>query len=179
MNGHGELMERMCRFNDKYEFLICAVNQVPPSMRDAPRDRRRDGKLSQLDNRLFDLSDIPSGDIGAGRIYRRWVARGIQSSAGFATICNLQPPMPSSRQPVSDANGLKLPGVERVVTASGDACIKGSCGFTVKEYSPAEFAGFFKMISLLTLATSAPAVQSPGVPYHKLAKRCAVTTSEA
>ena len=30
MERHGELMERMRRFNEKYEFLICAVNQVPP-----------------------------------------------------------------------------------------------------------------------------------------------------
>ncbi|MDP2604742.1 MAG: amidase [Deltaproteobacteria bacterium] len=30
MNRHGELMERMRRFQEKYEFLICAVNQVPP-----------------------------------------------------------------------------------------------------------------------------------------------------
>ena len=27
---HGELMERVRRFEDKYEFTICAVNQVPP-----------------------------------------------------------------------------------------------------------------------------------------------------
>jgi amidase len=30
MERHGELMERMRRFNEKHEFLICAVNQVPP-----------------------------------------------------------------------------------------------------------------------------------------------------
>ncbi|HEX6801905.1 MAG TPA: amidase family protein, partial [Candidatus Binatia bacterium] len=30
MNLHGELMQRMRRFQEKYEFLICAVNQVPP-----------------------------------------------------------------------------------------------------------------------------------------------------
>jgi len=30
MNRHGELMERIRRFQEKYEFLICAVNQVPP-----------------------------------------------------------------------------------------------------------------------------------------------------
>jgi len=30
MNRHGELMERMRRFQDEYEFLACAVNQVPP-----------------------------------------------------------------------------------------------------------------------------------------------------
>jgi len=30
MNRHGELMERMRRFQEKFEFLICAVNQVPP-----------------------------------------------------------------------------------------------------------------------------------------------------
>jgi amidase len=30
MHTHGELMQRMRRFQDKYEFLVCAVNQVPP-----------------------------------------------------------------------------------------------------------------------------------------------------
>src|SRR5215204_4823724 len=30
MQMHGELMLRMGRFQEKYEFLICAVNQVPP-----------------------------------------------------------------------------------------------------------------------------------------------------
>jgi amidase len=30
MNLHGELMQRMRRFQEKFEFLICAVNQVPP-----------------------------------------------------------------------------------------------------------------------------------------------------
>ena len=30
MNRHGELMERMRRFQDEYEFLVCAVNQMPP-----------------------------------------------------------------------------------------------------------------------------------------------------
>jgi amidase len=30
MARRGELMERMRRFQERYEFLICAVNQVPP-----------------------------------------------------------------------------------------------------------------------------------------------------
>jgi amidase len=30
MIRHGELLERMRRFQTKYEFLLCAVNQVPP-----------------------------------------------------------------------------------------------------------------------------------------------------
>jgi amidase len=30
MTRHGELMERMRSFQEKYEFLLCAVNQVPP-----------------------------------------------------------------------------------------------------------------------------------------------------
>jgi amidase len=30
MQMHGELMLRMGRFQEKYEFLICAVSQVPP-----------------------------------------------------------------------------------------------------------------------------------------------------
>jgi amidase len=28
--AHGELMERVRRFEEQYEFTICAVNQVPP-----------------------------------------------------------------------------------------------------------------------------------------------------
>jgi amidase len=30
MVRHGELMEHMRRFQEKYEFIVCAVNQVPP-----------------------------------------------------------------------------------------------------------------------------------------------------
>jgi amidase len=30
MQQHGELMQRMRRFHEKYDFLICAVNQMPP-----------------------------------------------------------------------------------------------------------------------------------------------------
>ena len=30
MIRHGEIMERMRRFQEKYEFMLCAVNQVPP-----------------------------------------------------------------------------------------------------------------------------------------------------
>lgn len=30
MIQHGELMERMRRFQERYEFMLCAVNQVPP-----------------------------------------------------------------------------------------------------------------------------------------------------
>ena len=30
MQQHGELMQRMRRFQEKYEFVVCAVNQVPP-----------------------------------------------------------------------------------------------------------------------------------------------------
>ncbi len=30
MIQHGELLERMRRFQEKYEFLLCAVNQLPP-----------------------------------------------------------------------------------------------------------------------------------------------------
>jgi len=30
MSRHGELMERFRRFQEKSEFLLCAVNQVPP-----------------------------------------------------------------------------------------------------------------------------------------------------
>jgi amidase len=30
MTVHAQLMERMRRFQERYEFLLCAVNQVPP-----------------------------------------------------------------------------------------------------------------------------------------------------
>jgi amidase len=30
MVQHGELLERMRRFQEKYEFILCAVNQIPP-----------------------------------------------------------------------------------------------------------------------------------------------------
>ena len=28
--GQGQLLERMRKFQERHEFLICAVNQVPP-----------------------------------------------------------------------------------------------------------------------------------------------------
>jgi amidase len=39
MIQHGELMERVRRFQDKYEFTVCAVNQLPPfdAMLDWPK----------------------------------------------------------------------------------------------------------------------------------------------
>lgn len=30
MVSHGQLLERMRRFQEKYEYMLCAVNQVPP-----------------------------------------------------------------------------------------------------------------------------------------------------
>jgi amidase len=30
MVQHGQLLERVRRFQEKYEFILCAVNQVPP-----------------------------------------------------------------------------------------------------------------------------------------------------
>jgi hypothetical protein len=30
MIQHGAIMERMRRFQERYEFMLCAVNQVPP-----------------------------------------------------------------------------------------------------------------------------------------------------
>jgi amidase len=30
MVQHGELLDRMRRFQERYEFIVCAVNQVPP-----------------------------------------------------------------------------------------------------------------------------------------------------
>ena len=40
MIAHGDLMERMRRFQERYEFLLCAVNQVPPfdATLDWPKD---------------------------------------------------------------------------------------------------------------------------------------------
>ena len=40
MIRHGELMERVRRFQEKYEFMLCAVNQVPPFDCDAATGRR-------------------------------------------------------------------------------------------------------------------------------------------
>jgi len=50
MTLHGELMQRMRRFQEKYEFLICAVNQVPPF--DASIDWPREIEGVKMDNYL-------------------------------------------------------------------------------------------------------------------------------
>ena len=50
MNLHGELMERVRRFQDKYEFLVCAVNQVPPF--DAARHWPREIEGVAMENYL-------------------------------------------------------------------------------------------------------------------------------
>ena len=48
MNRHAELMERMRRFQEKYEFTICAVNQVPPF--DAALDWPKEIEGTKMDN---------------------------------------------------------------------------------------------------------------------------------
>ena len=71
---HGEILERMRRFQERYEFLLCAVNQVPPfdATIDWPKEIEgvRDGRLHRLDAiRLLDHDHLPSRDLGAGRIH--------------------------------------------------------------------------------------------------------------
>ena len=75
----GQLLERMRVFQEKYEFLVCAVNQVPPFDAAEPWptvDRGRgDGELRRVDeDGVLDLHDLLSGDLGAGRIHRRRLA---------------------------------------------------------------------------------------------------------
>ena len=71
----GQLIERMRAFHEKYEFLICAVNQVPPfdantTVAEVDR-RRRDGKLRRVDEEhVLDFGDVLSGDLGACGLYR-------------------------------------------------------------------------------------------------------------
>jgi len=48
MIRHGELLERMRRFQSKYEFLLCAVNQVPPF--DATLDWPKEIEGVKMDN---------------------------------------------------------------------------------------------------------------------------------
>ena len=48
MTRHGELMERMRVFQQKYEFLLCAVNQVPPF--DATRNWPREIEGVEMEN---------------------------------------------------------------------------------------------------------------------------------
>jgi amidase len=50
MARHGELMERFRRFQEKYEFLVCAVNQVPPFDASINWPREIDGVV--MDNYL-------------------------------------------------------------------------------------------------------------------------------
>ena len=48
MIQHGELMERMRRFQERYEFILCAVNQVPPF--DATIDWPKEIEGVKMDN---------------------------------------------------------------------------------------------------------------------------------
>ena len=48
--SHGELMQRMRLFQEKYEFLLCCVNQVPPFDADLHWPREIDG--SAMDSYL-------------------------------------------------------------------------------------------------------------------------------
>jgi amidase len=50
MSLHGEVMQRMRRFQEKYEFIICAVNQVPPF--DATIDWPREIEGAKMENYL-------------------------------------------------------------------------------------------------------------------------------
>ncbi len=50
MSLHGELMQRMRRFQEKYEFVLCAVNQVPPF--DASIDWPREIEGAKMENYL-------------------------------------------------------------------------------------------------------------------------------
>ena len=60
----------------EYEFLVCAVNQVPPFDIDEPWPRSidgvADGELRRVDeDRVLDFNDLPSGDLGAGGLHGR------------------------------------------------------------------------------------------------------------
>ncbi len=48
MIQHGAIMERMRRFEEKYEFMLCAVNQVPPF--DATMDWPKEVEAVKMDN---------------------------------------------------------------------------------------------------------------------------------
>jgi len=50
MSLHGELMQRMRRFQEKYEFVLCAVNQLPPF--DASIDWPREIEGAKMENYL-------------------------------------------------------------------------------------------------------------------------------
>ena len=43
LSRHGQLLERVRRFQERYEFLVCAVNQVPPFDAGEPYPRSIDG----------------------------------------------------------------------------------------------------------------------------------------
>jgi amidase len=50
MSLHGEVMQRMRRFQEKYEFVLCAVNQLPPF--DASIDWPREIEGAKMENYL-------------------------------------------------------------------------------------------------------------------------------
>ena len=79
MVRHAQLLDRMRRFEESYEFMLCAVNQMPPfdaSHRLAEGDRgRRDGALHRMaEVVLLDHGDASARDLGAGGLHARWLA---------------------------------------------------------------------------------------------------------
>ena len=83
MSLHGELMQRMRRFQEKYEFVFCAVNQVPPF--DASIDWPREIEGAKMENYLdwmksayWITSTFCPAISSARRIYREGLPVGIQ-----------------------------------------------------------------------------------------------------
>jgi hypothetical protein len=75
MVRHGQLLDRTRRFQETYEFIVCAVNQLPPfdATLDWPKEiEREDGALRGVDEvRVLDHGDVPAGDLGAGGVHQR------------------------------------------------------------------------------------------------------------
>ena len=73
MIQHGQLMERMRLFQEEYEFLLCAVNQVPPF--DAKIDWPREVEGVTMEDYVawakstYWITTTFASHLGAGRLY--------------------------------------------------------------------------------------------------------------
>ena len=74
MIRHGELLERMRRFQSKYEFLLCAVNQVPPfdATLDWPKEIegvKMENYVAWMKSAYWITTTFCPGDLSSGWLY--------------------------------------------------------------------------------------------------------------
>ena len=91
MLQHGQLIERMRRFQERYEFMLCAVNQLPPFEATLDWPKEIDGVAMEhyvawMKSAYWITATLRARDFRAGRLHaRRLAGRASRSSAATAT----------------------------------------------------------------------------------------------